>query len=556
MPSIRILALFCGLFCLAADGTAAPSHAWSARFGGTSNDVARGVAVDASGNVYLTGLFSGSADFGGGPLASAGGTDIFVAKYDAGGAHQWSRVFGAGGADAGRGIAVDGGGNVVVTGYFAGVVNFGGGDLASVGGADAFIARFDTDGNHLWSRQIGSTGADNGLAVATDALGNLVATGFFSGTAEFATAGPGSVTHASAGSTDGFVASYSAAGAHQWSRTFGGTGADEGMAVCLDWTAIVVGGDFTGTAMFDAPSGLLTSAGATDMCVVRYDASGFVLSSQRYGGTAGDYCYALAPVPGGGYALGGGFSASIDLGGGPLSSAGGQDILVAKFTSAAAHLWSRATGSAGDDYALAVGASGPGAVVASGAFQGTVDLGAGAVASNGVHDVFIAMYDAGGACQWAQVGGSVSSDQGYAVAVDGPGNIVAAGYFRTLINLGGADLNEIGGQDVFLAKYATAASPVGPIVKSAGLAQNVPNPFNPRTTIRYDLPEPGLVRLSIFDVAGRHVRTLVDESRPPGSHEAVWDGRDASGREAGSGTYLARLECGGRVKTVRMGLVR
>jgi flagellar hook assembly protein FlgD len=64
-----------------------------------------------------------------------------------------------------------------------------------------------------------------------------------------------------------------------------------------------------------------------------------------------------------------------------------------------------------------------------------------------------------------------------------------------------------------------------------------------------------MARLSVFDVAGRPVRTLVDESMPQGSHEAVWDGTDASGRTVGSGSYLARLEFGGRVEVVRMGLV-
>lgn len=83
-----------------------------------------------------------------------------------------------------------------------------------------------------------------------------------------------------------------------------------------------------------------------------------------------------------------------------------------------------------------------------------------------------------------------------------------------------------------------------------------PNPFNPRTTIKYDLPEASPVRLSVFDVAGRWVRTLVDDSMPQGRHEAVWDGRDSSGREVGSGSYLARLEFGGQVETVRMGLIR
>jgi hypothetical protein len=100
------------------------------------------------------------------------------------------------------------------------------------------------------------------------------------------------------------------------------------------------------------------------------------------------------------------------------------------------------------------------------------------------------------------------------------------------------------------------AAPVSESLRRLGLSQNVPNPFNPRTTIKYDLPATGAVRLTVFDVAGRLVRTLVDESMPQGSHEAVWDGRDSSGREVGSGSYLARLEFGGKVETVRMGLIR
>jgi hypothetical protein len=83
-----------------------------------------------------------------------------------------------------------------------------------------------------------------------------------------------------------------------------------------------------------------------------------------------------------------------------------------------------------------------------------------------------------------------------------------------------------------------------------------PNPFNPHTTIKYYLPEAGSVRLLVFDVSGRLVRTLVDDSMPQGSHEVAWDGRDASGREVGSGSYLARLEFGGELEVVRMGLIR
>ncbi len=88
------------------------------------------------------------------------------------------------------------------------------------------------------------------------------------------------------------------------------------------------------------------------------------------------------------------------------------------------------------------------------------------------------------------------------------------------------------------------------------LHPNFPNPFNPVTTIRFELPSAGSARLAVYDVAGRLVRTLVDGGLTAGSHEAVWDGNDASGRAVGSGLYLARLTCGGSALTVRMGLIR
>ena len=123
------------------------------------------------------------------------------------------------------------------------------------------------------------------------------------------------------------------------------------------------------------------------------------------------------------------------------------------------------------------------------------------------------------------------------------------------------DFSEAGYGDSrgFIVEYEHTPAPVsGPESGAARalLGSPSPNPFNPRTTIAFDLPESGPVRLCVFDVAGRLVRTLVDESLPRGSHEAAWDGRDSSGREAASGSYLARLEFGAKVETVRMGLVR
>ena len=83
-----------------------------------------------------------------------------------------------------------------------------------------------------------------------------------------------------------------------------------------------------------------------------------------------------------------------------------------------------------------------------------------------------------------------------------------------------------------------------------------PNPFNPRTTIRFALQEASHVRLSVHDLAGRLVRSLVDGGLPAGPQQVNWDGRDAAGRAVSSGSYFARLESGGMVETVSLALIR
>jgi hypothetical protein len=82
-----------------------------------------------------------------------------------------------------------------------------------------------------------------------------------------------------------------------------------------------------------------------------------------------------------------------------------------------------------------------------------------------------------------------------------------------------------------------------------------PNPFNPRSVLRYDLARAATVRLTVHDLAGRVVRTLVAGPRPAGPHRAAWDGRDRTGRPVAAGVYLARLEAGGMSRTARLALV-
>ncbi len=178
------------------------NHLWSQRFGGTGFDTGAEIAVDGAGNVLVTGQFSGTVDFGGGPLTNAGSRDIFLAKYDAAGAHLWSQRFGDTDFDSGAAIAVDEAGNVLVTGSFEGTVDFGGGALTSAGSREIFLAKYDAAGAHLFSQRFGDTDFDSGAAIAVDGAGNVLVTGSFEGTVDF---GGGALT--SAGS-DIFLAKY------------------------------------------------------------------------------------------------------------------------------------------------------------------------------------------------------------------------------------------------------------------------------------------------------------------------------------------------------------
>lgn len=111
--------------------------------GGTSYDEGNGIAVDASGNVYVTGSYNGTATFGTTTKTSAGGEDIFVAKYNSSGVLQWVQSAGGTSEDWGNGIAVDGSGNVYVTGRYGSPATFGNNSLTSVGVTDIFVARID-----------------------------------------------------------------------------------------------------------------------------------------------------------------------------------------------------------------------------------------------------------------------------------------------------------------------------------------------------------------------------------------------------------------------------
>ncbi len=773
MPRIpRLLALLLALTLLAGflpAGAATPVHQWSRSSGSTTADIAEAIAFDPDGNVYITGYFTNTINLGGSTLSSLGAEDVFVAKYDAAGTHQWSLRAGGTGTDWGASITVDsannvfvggdfegtavfpggvlvsagssdmfimkltvaggaqwtqrygsttteegwnvttstGSGDIFVSGIFSGTTNVGGANLVSAGGFDIFLARYDKFGTHIWSQRFGGTGTDGAPGIAVDAAGNITTSGYFSGTVSF-----GGANLVSAGGIDAFIARHNGSGVHQWSRGFGSTAGDNALGLALDGDGNVrVAGHFSGSVSFGGTT--LVSAGSADVFLARYDATGAHQWSQRYGGTGTDIAQSLATDASGRmYVVGYYSSFGLNFGGGSLPNAGSVDVFLAAFDADGGHRWSRGFGGTLNDVPMSVAVDNDGSVAITGTFQDTVDFGGGALTSNGLDDIFVTRYaanpaeplvtsiadignDQGGKVKirfersghdhvlsatpvlqyeafrrddlppatllanggpsglssrelladgWTQVGAVAAheeasygidvptvgdstlalgqyhsvfyiraataapgtffdsaADSGYSLDNLAPGvpsgfaynagmlswnespaedfdyftvyganvdafasatvvdysvtpsmNVTAAGYVHYYVTA-----TDFSGNEGKPARINTAAG-VGGAPRSYVLSvSNFPNPFNPATTVGYTVPSRGNVSVTIYDARGARVATLVNnEVREAGAYRQEWNGRGASGLAVPSGIYFARIVHNDAVRSKKMVLLK
>jgi hypothetical protein len=362
------------------------NHLWSRAFGGSFDQTGYGIAVDSSGDIVLTGSFAGTVDFGGMPLISAGGQDIFVARFNAAGAHMWSRAFGDAADQSGYSIAIDRSGNIILTGDVSGSADFGGGNLSSAGGRDIFLAKFDRWGNHHWSRCFGDVSDQSGCHVAADGSGNVLITGWFDGPVDF---GGGPLTHV--GGKDMFLAKFDASGTHVWSQGFGHAHDQAGTSVAMDGADhAVVTGWFEGS--IDFGGGFMASAGGRDMFLARFDAAGSHLWSQGFGDDLNQSGSSVAVNRAGEIIATGWFEGSVDFGIGPLFSAGSRDIFLAVFGPHGINLRSWAFGDAADQEGTDVAVSDAGSILATGTFAGTVNFGGATFAGMGGTDLYLASF--------------------------------------------------------------------------------------------------------------------------------------------------------------------
>ncbi|MBD2723724.1 T9SS type A sorting domain-containing protein [Hymenobacter armeniacus] len=337
-------------------------------------------------------------------------------------------------------MAADGSGNLYLVGSFSGTIVFGATALTSAGQTDVFVAKWSGSNQAFeWARQVG--GASNEYAGDVAVSGtNIYLTGYYrSNPVQF-----GSLTLPNGGNgtgdSDVFVAKLTDLGTSAdftWVERLAGTGSDFATGLAVSGNRVYVTGYFN-SPVLNAGTVALTNAGAFDVFVAKLTdtgAGGTVGWAQQMGGPGNEQVFALA-VTGGQMYVGGGFSGTAAFGANSLTSAGGQDVFVAKLTdggSSAAFGWAQRAGGTGGDYATSL-ALAPGAVYVAGAYTGSPASFGGTTlphAGGTASDAFIAkLTDAGStaAFAWALGAGGTAEDAPTSLSVQG-NNVLMSGYF-------------------------------------------------------------------------------------------------------------------------------
>ncbi len=360
---------------------------WAKLIGGASTDPLPAIALDQSGNVFLTSaaqsIISGTTT-----IYSTGGTDVFVSKIDPLGNVAWTKKMGSSYDDAGRSINIDASGNIYTTGFYNGTPDFDPGAAtytlatAGLGATNIFVSKLDASGNFVWAKAITGDHNNVGHSIVSDGFGNVCITGLYSGTADF---DPGASTYtiSSAGSYDIFILKLDVSGNFVWVKSMGGSAGDQANAIALDASGnVYTAGSFEQTADFDPGPGTYTLSSYTttdDIFVSKLDASGNFVWAKKMGGSGGESAKAITLDALGNIYTTGSYNGSADFDPGPasfpLTSNSSEDIFISKLNASGNFADAKTIGGPNNfDIGNSIAVDVSGNVYTTGSFQGTVDF--------------------------------------------------------------------------------------------------------------------------------------------------------------------------------------
>lgn len=490
-----------------------PNWQWAKNAGNTASENASGIATDNLGNSYVCGYyFSSSFTIGTATLTNNGNYDLYIAKYDNSGNPIWARSFGGTFDDNANAVAIDASGNVYVTGFFISpTMVCGTTTLTNSAAGDIFILKFDSSGNLIWAKNMGDGGTNQGNAIATDGSGNVFITGQYNST----TLTFGTYTLTSNGNDDMFVAKYDGNGNVMWALSAGDNFSDVGNGITCDATGnVFVTGYFKSSTMALGTTTLVNaSATSADLFVLKLSNNGTILTANSTGDIFDEIGYGItADVTGNVIMTGAYFSPTLTIGTSTLTNYGSRDVLTIKCDNSCNFIWARGAGGNSDDYGYGIDTDASGNIYVNGhnhSFlftHGTYTVSM----MGGVGDGFLAAFSSAGTALWLDDMGGGGDDGWNALSTDGAGNLYCAGYFAsTSVTLGTTNLVSGGSADLLLAKANTSNGMVYYGAESDNVFSLYPNPSSGEFFVKPLRPS-DRIKVEVYNSVGHLV--YIEES--------------------------------------------
>jgi hypothetical protein len=525
--SIFLSSLFC---CLTVISFCQPNFNWAKSMGGNLPDGGSSIKLDALGNVYISGYFSGTVDFDPGAaiynLTSKGGLDFFIQKLDFNGNLIWAKSIGGSMEDVSRSITLDSFNNIYLTGYFEGSVDFDPGtgvfNLNSSGGSkDIFIEKLDVNGNFLWAKTMtgDSLYSDEGTGIEIDQDNNIYVTGYFSGTVDF-DPNIGVYNISSNSIKDIFIQKLNQNGNLIWVKSVGGNSEDHALDITIDnLNNVYTTGFFIGAVDFNPGPGVypLGSKGAWDIFILKLDSSGNFIWAKSMGAINYQAGYHLSTDINSNVFLTGAFEETVDFDSGAgiynLTSNGGEDIFVVKLNSNGDFQWANSLGSSMIDNAWSITNDLNGNVYLAGYFHNTIDFDPGIgvlnLSSSGLYDIFIQKLDNNGNLMWVVKLGSTGADWPQGIELNSSGELYLTGGFNNTVDFDPGNLvfnlNSLGNSDAFVLKLG---STVGIIENEDEIIFSIyPNPA--KDVLNFENSTTQINNIKIIDLNGKIVKSSI-----------------------------------------------
>jgi len=458
-----------------------PDTLWTGTYGGSGYDQGNSIQQTADGGYIMTGYTS---SFG------AGNLDVYLIKTDLTGTVEWTKTYGGVHGDEGNSVQQTTDGGYIIVG-----------STSSYGlGTQVYLIKTDSLGDTLWTRIYGGGFYSIGYCVQQTTDEGYIITG------RIDSYGPGY--------GDVYLIKTDSLGDTLWTKTFGGSGFDQGKSVQQ-----TTDGGYIITGSTDS-----YGAGYTDVYLIKTDALGNQVWQQTFGGSDYDRSYCVQQIATGGYIIVGSTS-SYGL---------GTQVYLIKTDSSGDTLWTNLYGDGSNNSGSCVQWTSDGGYIIVGK---TYSYGLGTQA-------YLIKTDSSGDTIWTKTFGE-SISQGRCVQQTADGGYVVVGY--TYSN--GAE------KDFYIIRLGAETIGVKPFQTTVPLEfilyPTYPNPFNPTTNINYALPEAGNVNLTVYDISGRQVAELVNSSREAGTHSVTFDGSNLA-----SGVYFYLLKTGNNTAIGKMLMVK